>query len=74
MRPVINNYKIELRRDLPKLDYGVFYALFLIICWNGNKSSWTISHANPFSISKFHIMILAYQVSIDIQSANLHPT
>ena len=51
MRSVINNYKIELRRDLPKLDYGVFYALFLIICRNGNKSFWTIGHANPFSIS-----------------------
>mgnify|MGYP004564208141 CR=1 FL=1 len=52
MRSVINNYIIELRRDLPKLDYGVFYALFLVICRNGNKSSWTIRHAIPFSLFK----------------------
>ena len=50
VRSVINNYKIELWRDLPKLDNGVFYALFLIICRNGNKGSWTIGHANPFSL------------------------
>lgn len=50
MRSVINNYKIKPRRDLPKLDYGVFYALFLIICRNGNKGFWTIGHANPFSL------------------------
>ena len=51
VRSIINNYKIELRRDLPKLDNGVFYALFLIICRNGNKGSWTMGHANPFSMS-----------------------
>ena len=50
MRSIINNYKIKPRRDLPKLDYGVFYALFLIICRNGNKGFWTIGHANPFSL------------------------
>ena len=51
MRSVINNYKIELRRDLSKLNYSVFYALFLIICRNGNNGSWTMGHANPFSMS-----------------------
>ena len=51
MRSVINNYIIEPRSDLPQLDYGVFYALFLVICRNGNKGSWTIGHAIPFSKS-----------------------
>lgn len=51
MRSVINNYKIELRRYLPNLEYGVFYALLLVICRNGNKDSWTIGHAIPFSKS-----------------------
>ena len=51
MRSVINNYKIELKRYLPNLEYGVFYALLLVICRNGNKDSWTIGHAIPFSKS-----------------------
>ena len=49
MRSVINNYKIKHRSGLPKLDNSVFYAFLLVICRNGNKGSWTIGRAIPFS-------------------------
>ena len=58
MRSIINNNKIKLRRNMPKLGNGVFYTLFFIICRNSNKSSWTKGHANPFSLCKLNMQIL----------------
>ena len=59
-RPIIDDYKIKLRCNLPEFAYGISNAILFVVSGYSNKSSSCIRQNKPFSSLYF---LLLYQAS-----------